>query len=210
MSQGRVFLTAAFFLLLSSPSFAGLTFTAGNNPQPDEENILLTSGDSGTVISGTTNQTGAAVDFSSTTDILVVPSSGQARIEAQDGALNNITISTPGGVTYMDFIGNPFNGTGTMKLTVVTDQNIYVFDPALTLGNGQNFFTIVADGGEVILSTTIDAAGGFADLRQPRISGVDVPGDGTVPEPATVFLMGLACAGLAPFALRRRAARTSV
>jgi hypothetical protein len=125
---------------LSSPSFAGLTFSAGNNPQPDEENILLTSGDSGTVIRGRPIRTGAAVDFSSTTDI---PRGSVERPGAHRSAgwraQTNITISTPGGVTYMDFIGNPFNGTGTMKLTVVTDQNIYVFDPALTLGNGQNF-----------------------------------------------------------------------
>jgi hypothetical protein len=53
------------------------------------------------------------VQFSSTTDTLRIPSGGQARIEAVDGSLNNITISTLDGVTYMDFIGNPRGRLGT-------------------------------------------------------------------------------------------------
>ena len=70
------------------------------------------------------------------------------------------------------------------------------------LGNGQNFLTIVATGGETILSTTIDYPLGFADLRQPRISGATL-----VPEPGTLALagIGLGTAGLA--GLRRRMRR---
>ena len=65
-----------------------VTFTIGNNPQQDEENILLNNGTTGTTVFGLTNQTQLQVAFSSTTDILVEPSSGQARVEAQDGLLN--------------------------------------------------------------------------------------------------------------------------
>src|SRR5262245_13360413 len=119
MSMGGVFKVPCVLLLLASPSFAGISFQTGNHPQADEENILRSSGTSGTVVTGVTNQSGQTVQFSSTTDTLKIPSGGQARIEAADGALNNITISTLDGVTYMDFIGNPRKGTGQAVVTVV-------------------------------------------------------------------------------------------
>jgi len=214
MSMGGFFKVPCALLLLASPSFASISFQTANSPQADEENILLNSGTSGTVVTGVTNQTGQTVQFSSTTDTLRIPSGGQARIEAVDGSLNNITITTLDGVTYMDFIGNPRRGSGTATVTVVTDAGTYSF--SYPLGNGQNFFTIIATD-EQILTTTINAPGGFADLRQPRISGITEPeedtgtgsGDPTgasAPEPATVLLLGLACASMAPFALKRRKA----
>ena len=63
-------------------------------------------------------------------------------------------------------------------------------------GNGQNFLTIVASNGESIVSTTIDAPGGFHDLRQPRISGAEAV-TSPVPEPATITMMGLGAVGMA-------------
>jgi hypothetical protein len=212
MSMGGFFKVPCALLLLASPSFASISFTTTNNPQPDEENILLNSGTSGTVVTGVTNQSGQTVQFSSTTDTLRIPSGGQARIEAVDGSLNNITISTLDGVTYMDFIGNPRRGSGNATVTVVTDVATYSF--SYPLGNGQNYFTIIATD-EQILTTTINAPGGFTDLRQPRISGVTEEEDtgggdptpgASAPEPATVLLLGLACASMAPFALKRRKA----
>ena len=162
-----------------------VTFTIGNNPQQDEENVLLSSGATGTTVFGITNQTQLQVAFSSTTDMLVEPSSGQARIEPLDGLVNNITISIPNG-TFHDIILNPFFGSGTANVSVVTANN-ELFNFAYTLSNGQNFLTIVADPGTRIFSVTISASGGFTDLRQPRISGAEA----NVPEPATMLLFGL-------------------
>lgn len=177
-----------------------VTFTIGNNPQQDEENILLNSGASGVTVFGITNQTGLQVSFSSTTDILAAPSSGQARVEALDGLVNNITISIPNG-TFHDIILNPFFGSGTANVSVVTANN-EVFNFAYSLSNGQNFLTIVADPGTAIFSVTISASGGFTDLRQPRISGAAA----NVPEPATMMLFGFGLLGLAGAArkVRRR------
>ena len=62
---------------------ADAIFQVGNNPQPDEENILLNSGATGTSIFGTTNQSGIDVLFSSIEE-LTAPSNGQARVEATD------------------------------------------------------------------------------------------------------------------------------
>ncbi len=173
-----------------------VTFTLGNNPQQDEENILLSSGLNGITVFGLTNQTQLQVAFSSTTDTLVEPSSGQARIEALDGLVNNIRITIPNG-TFHDIILNPFFGSGTADVTVVTANN-QVFNFSYTLGNGENFLTIVADPGTAIFSVTISASGGFTDLRQPRISGAE----GNVPEPATMFLFGSGLLGIGA-AMRR-------
>src|SRR2546423_4480215 len=175
-----------------------VTFTIGNNPQQDEENILLNNGATGTTVFGLTNQTQLPVAFSSTTDILVEPSSGQARVEAQDALLNNITISVPNG-TFHDIILNPFFGSGTATVSVLTANN-QTFTFSYSLSNGQNFLTIVAGPGTLITSVTVNAPGGFTDLRQPRISGAVA----NVPEPATLLLFGFGLLGTAGILRRKR------
>ncbi len=180
-----------------------VTFQIGNNPQANEENILLNSGLSGIQVFGTTNQSNLSVRFSSTTDTLVEPSSGQARVEALDGLVNNITISVPGG-SFTDLIMNPFQGSGTATITATTLSN-QVLTFQYTLGVGNNFVTIFDVGG-AFSSIAISAPGGFTDLRQPRISGAQaIPA--AVVEPTTMLLFG---AGLSVMAikLRRRAKRS--
>src|SRR5689334_6146137 len=100
---------AAVGLMTVMPARAQVTFTLGNNVQPNEENILLNSGQTGAIVTGTTMQSRILVQFASTTDILTEPSNGQARVEAQDGVLNNITVSVPNG-TFTDLIINPLIG----------------------------------------------------------------------------------------------------
>lgn len=168
-----------------------VTFTIGNNPQSNEENILLNSGATGTTVFGLTNQTNLQVRFTSSTDTLTEPSSGQARVEAVDGLLNNITLDLPN-ASFTDVILNPFFGSGTATVTVLTTNN-QTFTFSYTLTNGQNFLTIVADPGTRIASVTVDAPGGFTDLRQPRISGAEA----NVPEPASLLLLGGGLLGLA-------------
>jgi len=187
-------LFAMIVFSITSAKADSVTFTIGNNPQQDEENILLSSGLSGTTVFGLTNQTNLQVAFSSTTDTLTEPSSGQARVEALDGLVNNITISIPNG-TFHDIILNPFFGSGTAEVTVVTANN-ETFTFSYALGNGQNFLTIVADPGTEIFSVTVNAPGGFTDLRQPRISGAAATAE-NVPEPATMVLLGSGLLGIA-------------
>lgn len=184
---------------LTSSVHAGIVFDAGNNPQSNEENILLNTGASGSTIFGQTNTSHTSVQFSSTLDTLTAPANGQARVESADGTLNEVTVSVPGS-NFQDFIGNAFNGRGTATITVIANEpagGTQTFTFSLNLSNGSNFFTVIAEGGESIASITIDDIdGGFHDLRQPRISGIAPdtnPSITPVPEPATATIVfGLA------------------
>jgi hypothetical protein len=186
---------------------ADIVFTLGNNPQPDEENILLTVDDTGTTISGVTNQSSVSVDFTST-QTLVVNASGQ--IVGDGTPLTNISIDLTGGGTFADFILNPtINGTlcpgcsgGTATVNVTsflngTLEGVSSFQ--YTLGNGLNFLTITTLGGESIGTISLLADDGFSTFSQPRISGVS---PASVPEPAMLALIGVAFAAIG-FARRR-------
>ena len=185
----------------ASGAQAGIMFSTGNHPQPGEENVLFGAKESGTSITGHTNITNTAVQFSSTTDTLVQKAQGQADIFASDGLVNNITIAEPF-LTFGDLIMNPMNGSGTATVTAVTNDGTFTFTYAL--GNGQNFLTIVATNGEVIESVTVDAPDGFKDFKQPRISPATA-----IPEPTSIALLGLGVAGLGGYRILRRRAGSS-
>ena len=67
--------------------------------------------------------------------------------------------------------------------------------------NGDNFLTVTTKDGELIKSISLTSAGGVAELRQVRISGVT--GAVFVPEPASMALMGVGLL-LIPVLKRRR------
>jgi hypothetical protein len=187
----------------------GITFTLGNHPQPGEENVLLNNGTTGTTVFGVTNITHTTETFTSS-QTLNEPSSGQARIEAISATgshigLTNITISLAGH-TFTDLIFNPsITGTvgvpgGTLNVSV-TDIHGNVFPFSYTLGNGNNFLTIVATGGDRLVSASLQysLSAGFTDLRQIRLSGI-----ATVPEPGAELLLGLGTLGLMGLATASR------
>ena len=156
---------------------------------------------------GTLNQSGFLVNFTST-QVLTEPSNGQARIEATNNSsqvpVTDISFSLANG-TFTDAIGGTIGSPGDATITVVGKDamaNPETFTGTFSLGNGQNFFTVVASNGEVIDSISLSAINGFGftDLRQVRISGATVP---SVPETGTTLsLLGASVLALA--LLRRK------
>jgi hypothetical protein len=102
---------------LAIPAFGDAVFTFGNNPQPNEENVLFTTDQTGSTVFGFTNHSNTQVQFSSTTDTLVVSSNGQAKVGAMDGLVNDITLTVPGH-TFLDFILNPFKPAANNDLMI--------------------------------------------------------------------------------------------
>lgn len=203
-------------LLMASAAQATTVFTPGNIPSGDT-NILLNSGMTGTTVMGTANGVSGFTMVFTSTQQLMEPSSGQARVSAnpEGTPLTNLSISLANGATFGDLIINPFVGgqcptcTGGASTITVTSRasNGTLEAPVIFSGftvdtNGNNFLTIVDTNGESIVSVAISVPGGFNDLRQPRISGPFANLVGTVPEPATLGLFGMGLAGLG--VLRRK------
>src|SRR5262249_45961660 len=81
-----------------------------------------------------------------------------------------------------------------------------------SLGNGNNFLTIMVSGGETLASVTLDGITGFADLHQPRISGAALCDGGEcggveVPEPSSFILTGAGLVGLVLWRRKKLQAR---
>ena len=102
----RFVLAICISLLYPVVSWADIIFTLGNNPQQlGEENVLLNSGATGSTVTGTLNQSGLLVNFTSITQTLIAPSNDQARVEATSGgnqvALGDISFAVANGIFPM-------------------------------------------------------------------------------------------------------------
>ncbi|HEY0008334.1 MAG TPA: PEP-CTERM sorting domain-containing protein [Tepidisphaeraceae bacterium] len=190
----------------SGTATAAIIIETGNNPQPGE-NVHLKSrmSDNARTVQGLTNKTNAVVRFSGAGENLTTPSKGQARIEAQDGSTFNALTIAPdrAGFSFTSLILNlDAAGDGRVVFTI----NPLVGAPTVqTLAldrNGQNFFTILAQGGQRMSSVELDTTVGLDDVRQVRIGGLSLGGVPAVPEPASLGLMAL---GSLALLARRRA-----
>lgn len=178
---------------------ADVIFQLGNNPQPNEQAVLLTNGMTGVTVFGTTSVTGSLVSFSTVNDILEEFTTGVTGIRAQDNSINTITITVPGN-TFSDFIANIFGVYAVhTEVDVVVQANDGTFPFSFTglSDNQNNYLTIVATNGETIDSVTID--GKFFALRDPHVSGLSP----TVPEPSSLMLLASGALGIAGRLLRR-------
>ena len=187
----------------SSTASASVVFINGNNPQPGEQNVLFITG-TGTTVSGLTDVSDTLVNFSSSTgQTLITNSSGQAKITTNDNdnLITSINVSSPGN-TFTDFIANPHNSG---PFTVSVTANDGTFNDMFPGGPGENFVTILAQGGETISSVAFTSSAGFDQFQQPRISGIAA----AIPEPSTWAMVLLGFAGLG-FAFRQSRRRVSM
>jgi hypothetical protein len=186
---------------LAMPALADAVFTPGNNPQPNEENILFTSGGHGTTLNAFTNQTHTNVVITSTTNTLLEKGGQSDLSNFGEGLLHDVNVSTPG-FTFTDFILNPFKPkvSGDLVVSVMTNDGLFLH----TYGskNGDNFLTVTTKNNEVIEWVQVDSASGFQGLKQPRISGLEAVATPT-PEPSTMLLLGSGLIGLAGWARRK-------
>src|SRR4051794_14600200 len=166
-------------LVATGAANAAIMIDAGNNPQPPEFNVLLTNGATGTTVNGTFNEFPGLNAVFTSTQTLVEDASGQARISAMGGDLDNITISLSGGNTFDDIIfalNPPSGGPPNASYNITATGTMTTQSKSGTVTTGNQFFTIVGNG-EKLTSIKI-TSGGLDDIRQVRFSGITAPGGG--------------------------------
>ena len=219
--QRLVLACAAFAIMMVASSTAWadpITITTGNPGNQGTDNVLFNNGSlshSGLLVQGDFNGAGAGfiVDFTSASGSgNLGVSGGQAVLVGGTGntPFSNATVQLENGATFTKLILNidvsagappPTQVQFTVNYTLAGGQ---VFNQVFTVStNGQNFFGIEAAEGAVINSVTVQGLNGttFADINQWRIGGFNSPN--SVPEPASLFLMGSGLVGAAG-AVRRR------
>lgn len=211
----RNFLLAAVATAaLTTMANATIIFQPGNNPQPNEQNILFQQPETGTTINAQVDHSGVPVVFNTLSgQVLQQTAQGQADIFCAANcatvfnkpALNSIEMHSPG-FGYLDAIINLNNGSG---LATVTVSDNFGNQFSYTLGHGQNFLTMIAtpDANNVQefitdIKVGMSQGGGFEDFKQPRVSGVCELQSATgciptgAPEPASMALLGAGLLGL--------------
>ena len=176
----------------------------------NEEKVFLDAALASTITGHEGSQTDTRlVSFSSTTDVLDA-ANGFATIKAQDGFLNNLTITAPG-YWFEDLIFSvnltPNSNSDLVVTAMDKSSATDSFANWAAQGdwvNGENRILVLSTSGNLMQSVTINSQigfqslGGLDQLKQTEISGVTA-----VPEPET-YAMLLAGLGLVGFAARRK------
>ncbi len=217
MNLSTLLATASLALAVSTPAFATIVIDVGPGVLQPDENLLFTNNPTpGTTIEGITNQTATLVSISG--GEALVGNGGQARIEAQTGAIDSaFTYHGRTGQTLGFDLFNPalaftttefriFGGTATQLVLTFVDTAGQVFTSTLAAPpNG--FFNARAIDGQQIDYFSIAANGTIGDVRQIRIGGVtenDGGGGAAAPEAGTWALMILGFGGAGAMLRRRR------
>ena len=220
--QGSVNVRRTFLSLVATtgaiamavPAQATVTIEKSPSAVQPEENVQLDTdpivGDN--TLQGTTNQTGSTVVFTSSTDDLLAPPQGQARIEAVDGALGALVFSLSDLATFTSAEFNILASVGgPVTLSAYDASNMLLASLNSTLGSsGQNFFGFLADPSTPITSIGIVAGPNTvrSSIGQFRVGGVATTAE-PVPEPGTWALLVFGFGALG-FAMRRKKSRNGL
>ena len=164
----------------------------------DTTNVKLGAFTDSPTVTGTVGVDGPLVTFSSTDGNLSTNPGAATVFTASGNLLTNLTFTILTGFTAAEF--NLENGSPSSFLVSLTDSGGDTFSQTLTSLNGSNIFNIVAPAGTTFTSATFTSTGGgFADLKQLRVTAALA-----VPEAATWTMMLLGFAGIGMVVRRSR------
>lgn len=206
-------------LIGATSAQAQVVFSLGNTPGGD--NVLFNNDPpAGTTVEGELNQNSInyTVLYESTGGELLLANGGQALIEGNgDGIINNaFSLRLAGAFGFTQIVANPndvmgVGGTLMLGVDFINLANSATGSTGFSyeIGNGENFFTLLADPNFLITKVTFSGTP-LDDLRQTRINGAastrTPPTGNPIPEPGTYALMATGILPLAGLLRRRRAA----
>jgi hypothetical protein len=183
----------------AAPAHADILFYF-NDPgalQP-EENLLFNSPGltlSGLTVQGQTNQTSTLIDI--TGQEALAANGGQATVSGADGTFTWMELQPSAiGTVFEQFEANLVvykesgpTPTGTVTVSVTNNFGA-VETSSYNVGNGQNYFSLLALDPQMIRSILITSTVQLSNIEQVRVGGVTETQVAPVPEPGTLVLFG--------------------